>query len=129
MIANGAVSVNAIGLGPLNHGNCYFPAMLGAVNWFLASSTPCVSTVGIDELSFEASFSPNPVQDILQIQSSESIEWLSVMDMNGKEVSAFRPLGPKGIIEVDMNTFSEGTYLITLQSEKGTQASSLIMKK
>ncbi len=129
MNANGATSVNAIGLGPLNHGNCYFPAMLGALNWFLASSTPCVSTVGLDELSFEVSFSPNPVFDKLQIQSDESIEWLTVVDMSGKEVSAFRPLEYGRTIEVDMNGIAEGTYLITLRSEKGTTASSLIMKK
>ncbi|MDA0714798.1 MAG: T9SS type A sorting domain-containing protein, partial [Bacteroidetes bacterium] len=67
--------------------------------------------------------------DKLQIQSDESIEWLTVVDMSGKEVSAFRPLEYGRTIEVDMNGIAEGTYLITLRSEKGTTASSLIMKK
>jgi choice-of-anchor B domain-containing protein len=63
------------------------------------------------------SYSPNPVNDLLQIQSrTEAINRIRVTDMSGK-VLFQQEFDAKRHIEVDFSTLSEGVYLIILNDQ------------
>jgi len=124
MQANGAVSVNAIMLGPLNHSDCFLPAMLGAINWFQATHTPCVVS-GLDEHSFTFGISPNPARELLKIDSEENFKSLSISDLQGRRVIEKTFESESLVRSIDVSSLEKGAYVITLWSAEGRSSSSV----
>ena len=121
MQANGAVSVNAIMLGPLDHSNCFLPAMLGAVNWFQATRTPCIVS-GLEEFSFEFGLSPNPASDKLFISSEKKFNSWAIYDQQGKLVMEEKGSASLNSNVIYLSNMVKGTYLVTLRTADGVSS-------
>ena len=74
---------------------------------------------GINEES-NATFNlyPNPVNDVLNIQSSKNITQMIITDMQGKIVSNLN--SNQNIVQVNTASFLPGLYLLQLINEDGT---------
>ena len=66
---------------------------------------------------------PNPVSDILNIKTKEKVQSASVFDMTGRKIEA-RVMDNK----VDVTNLERGTYIINIQTEKGTTSEKFIKK-
>lgn len=74
---------------------------------------------GLQEITFEnfdIKISPNPVSDILTINSNEEV-MLALMDLNGKEVLKHQITRGKNTI--DVSTFATGVYMVSLRNASG----------
>lgn len=122
MQANGAASVNAILLGPLDHSNCFLPAMLGAVTWFNAISTPCIVSA-IDEFSFEFGIYPNPASERIEISSQEEFNSFEISDLAGRTVEAKTLSFPIKNVSINIGDLAKGSYLLSLKTKSGSRSS------
>ena len=110
-IAQMIYSGNPAGAGVLYIDNVYF-------------STEVVDIEEVDPLSI--SIFPNPTQGIININSEEKIESITIYDALGKMVfseSNF-DLGSR----VDVSELNNGTYIIEVQTEDGITSSRLIIE-
>jgi len=86
------------------------------------------SGVGITEqeaLGFDVW--PNPATEILNIQSTQRLEYFRVLDMRGREVRTGAVTGRAGII--DLRGMPAGLYLVEIRSTEGHKALQRIVKK
>ena len=58
---------------------------------------------------------PNPVQDILNIESKESIKSIEVYNMLGELLAS-----EKGRTQMDFSSYTEGVYFLKVDTEKGS---------
>ncbi len=68
-------------------------------------------------------FSPNPVQDILQITSAESIETVAIYTLGGERVLQATTT------QVDVSNLKEGMYIVHTTSQAGTHYLTKVVKK
>lgn len=99
---------------------------------FRADSTPCglLSYTNISEqnLELKANIYPNPANEQLNIEFEESGQYqLQVMNILGDVV--FKDFIGGGTSIIDVTQWSEGIYVIYLQSEKGALGKKLIIAK
>lgn len=66
---------------------------------------------------------PNPVSDILNIKTKEKVQSASIFDMTGRKIEA-RVMDNA----VDVSNLEKGTYIINIQTEKGTTSEKFIKK-
>ena len=66
---------------------------------------------------------PNPVSDILNIKTKEKVQSASIFDMTGRKIEA-------KVMDnaVDVTNLERGTYIINIQTEKGTTSEKFIKK-
>lgn len=89
--------------------------------WYYTTRTPIVRALmgtppaNIENISFEFHISPNPNNGIFTINSSENISLITVKDMLGKVV--FQNNGTNSTI--DLSKLDKGSYLISLENNKG----------
>lgn len=78
-----------------------------------------VTFVGIDGRSdnFDLSLYPNPTVGQLNIESAEAVRQVSVFNALGQEVSLFRDLGTKGL--VNLSGLAKGTYTLRIDMQNG----------
>ena len=76
--------------------------------------------VGISTQNELISFYPNPVNDIIRIDSSEDFT-AEIIDINGRKISSFK------MQTFDLSNIQSGNYFLIIQTEKGTQRSKLII--
>lgn len=82
-------------------------------------------TVGLDEKELLVALYPNPVQDLLVVASEQPFDTFSIFGTDGKEIlSAALPAASQQLI--DVSSLKKGTYLIRLQSDKGTAVKSFV---
>ncbi|NNC84009.1 MAG: T9SS type A sorting domain-containing protein [Flavobacteriales bacterium] len=130
MQTNGAPDVAAIELGPLDHGDCFLPAMLGAINYFNSIRTECVSTTGIDAYEMEFSVYPNPAVDLLTIQSTAAIAGWSIVDARGQVVLTHsdKKYGNRDFSTIKLRALKSGIYTLRLVDNEGNQGEKVFIK-
>jgi Leucine-rich repeat (LRR) protein len=67
-----------------------------------------------DSEQFRAVIYPNPVQNILTIESKESILSIEIYSMLGKLLAS-----EKGVSHIDFSTYTKGIYFLKIDTEKG----------
>jgi hypothetical protein len=83
-----------------------------------------ISNVGVQELqSVEFSVFPNPVEDIIHIQSDEQIRSVSIINVMGKAV-----LKSTETSTINLEGLEPGVYLLNIKTAKG-QSTKRIIKK
>lgn len=114
MKANGATDVEAISKGSLSHGQCVFPAVLDAVEWFKGIRDLSSSTLEIGSKSI--TIYPSPADQQIYIETPEDgIEdnsHLRILDTQGK---VWINQGLRRNLTVDTAPLPNGVYLIQLQ--------------
>lgn len=124
MQSNGAADVAATNLGPLNHGGCSFPALLGAVNYFNSIRTVCQPS-GLDELyTIDIALYPNPAVDWLNVNSPVHIRSWRIIDARGREVmrsavKKFSSSASSSQLSIDLRDLSAGTYQLEVRDADG----------
>ncbi len=105
---------------------------------FLAEITPCIPEnetarksqtnllLNLDtdlKLNSLTKLYPNPVSDILNIKTKEKVQSASIFDMTGRKIEA-------KVMDnaVDVTNLERGTYIINIQTEKGTTSEKFIKK-
>ena len=77
-----------------------------------------VIALGVISVSdLEVKVFPNPVTDLLHIQAESVISDLRMTDLSGREVIHSNP--ENGSVDIMVNSFHTGIYLLSLQTEKG----------
>ncbi|RTZ46854.1 T9SS type A sorting domain-containing protein [Chryseobacterium arthrosphaerae] len=69
---------------------------------------------------------PNPVTQILNIDSQEKIQSVSVFDATGRNVLSSEVNQAK--YNVDLSKLTSGTYIVTIKTESGSQSAKVIKK-
>jgi hypothetical protein len=83
--------------------------------------------VGQPEESIDLSFYPNPARDFVQLEFNGSVSQISIYNLSGQVVySDLNPSGNK--IQINVSSFSIGTYILHLESELGTVSEKLIIR-
>lgn len=82
-----------------------------------------LSTSEIVKSNEMLSIYPNPVSDILNIKTKEKVQSASIFDMSGRKIEA-RVMDNT----VDVTSLERGTYIINIQTEKGTTSEKFIKK-
>ena len=77
--------------------------------------------------SARITLSPNPTSGKVKVSADEAIRGIKVFDMAGKEVLSVVSSGRN--VEIDMAGQPSGTYVVRLETEKGTAARKLIVEK
>lgn len=67
----------------------------------------------------EVKLFPNPVQNVLSVQSKNQITGINVLDISGKQV--LRTIGTGNLMEVNVSDLPSGTYFIQVGSENGVE--------
>ncbi|MBF6610599.1 MAG: T9SS type A sorting domain-containing protein [Chryseobacterium sp.] len=82
-----------------------------------------LSTSEIVKRTESISIYPNPTSDILNIGTKEKVQSASIFDMTGRKIEA-RVMNNT----VDVTSLERGTYIINIQTEKGTTSEKFIKK-
>ena len=69
---------------------------------------------------------PNPVVDVVHIESSVQIEKVQIFSLEGREV--FSELGPFNSTTVDVRNLNAGVYFIALSAKSGKVTQKIIKK-
>ena len=115
MIANGAPDVEAVNMGTGDHGDCVFPALIGAYMWFDGIRTYC-TTAGISAAnqSIKPFAYPNPTDNFLNINVDvESL--IIIRNILGQEIKRLK-LNSNMIISTE--DWNAGVYMFELHNEK-----------
>lgn len=89
----------------------------------------CDGSLGVNDLNqFDFSYYPNPVQDVLNIQSNKSIESISIFDLSGRQ---FKVQSTKDLnsTKVNLNHLSSGLYLVKVILENNQVETFKVIKK
>lgn len=84
-------------------------------------------TIGIKSPKTMATIYPNPVQDILTIQSKKMLERLTVVDLNGKILLSKEVTSDNEFIEIKQ--LPSGLYWLKLEDREGEISSRKFIKK
>ncbi|MDR0686470.1 MAG: T9SS type A sorting domain-containing protein [Dysgonamonadaceae bacterium] len=74
--------------------------------------------------SFEYKVYPNPVRDILFVESEVAIEKIEITDLSGRTVIVKRPVGTSA--KIDVSELANGVYFVAIETEKGKTAKKII---
>ena len=71
---------------------------------------------------------PNPTSNVLYVQSLENVnlERAAIFDLQGRLLQSYQP--ENIFLEIDLSSFSSGTYLLTLIDDNGNVSSRKIVK-
>lgn len=73
------------------------------------------------ESAFEFSTYPNPVKDVLNINTKEPLQKISIIDLLGRTV-----LTPNVTKELNVSSLTKGVYILALESENGISTKKII---
>ena len=94
--------------------------------WGTKKGTPWSLTSGIDEMKIKFSVSPNPVQDIINISSSENNLTYTVFNINGQVLMQDQL---NGRTSVSTQSLENGMYLLQLSSGQRKSIQKFIVNK
>lgn len=84
-----------------------------------------ICDAGIEDENADISIYPNPVNDNLNIQSSNAINSVIIVDVSGKEV--FRKENIASVtLSIDFSDQRQGTYIITVNSDEGVYSRKIL---
>ncbi|MDT8346523.1 MAG: fibronectin type III domain-containing protein [Flavobacteriaceae bacterium] len=92
-----------------------FTSDMAIDNFILGEST--LSTIDVTERGF--SFYPNPVKDVLNIDSFELVNDVTVINMLGQIVVQTQPNVAQA--QINLGNLSAGTYLVRVSTDEGTR--------
>ena len=95
----------------------------GYIDRIAINNEAALSTSEIVKSNEMLSIYPNPTSDILNIKTKEKVQSASIFDMSGRKIEA-RVLDNN----VDVTSLERGTYIINIQTEKGTTSEKFIKK-
>ena len=125
MQANGANDVQAVNMGSGNHNDCVLPALTTAYLWFDGLRSLCNSTGLNQQIKFnELIVFPNPVSDQLNVVF-DGIGQLKITSVLGQEVYKN---SINGNVNISLESWASGIYLIEIQNENGRFINQLIKK-
>ena len=125
MQANGANDVQAVNMGSGNHNDCVLPALTTAYLWFDGLRSLCNSTGLNEQIKFnELIVFPNPVSDQLNVVF-DGIGQLKITSVLGQEVYKNTI---NGNVNISVESWASGIYLIEIQNENGRFINQLIKK-
>jgi hypothetical protein len=67
---------------------------------------------------------PNPVMNVLQLESTEALDMITIKDMTGKSIYSSTTIN--SINTIDMSAFEKGSYLLELTKNRMTKTQKLI---
>ncbi|MBN8622836.1 MAG: T9SS type A sorting domain-containing protein [Flavobacteriales bacterium] len=74
----------------------------------------------------QAKVYPNPVVDVLNVESASKVISLSVYDLSGKAVSSHTLNAVKS--QVNLSKLAPGVYIVNIETENGTQSVKIVKK-
>lgn len=87
------------------------------------------SSMGVDDihLANEITLYPNPVIDVLTIETKHSIQNIAVYNLGGQEVASFKPIVQLSN-QISLGDLPSGVYMLKLTTNKGTITKKIIKK-
>ena len=79
----------------------------------------------VNEVGMEVKIYPNPVQNLLNISSTENIQQIEVYDVSGKLILSKRGTNARQSV-VDVSELSKGQYVLKVSSAAGKATSSFV---
>ena len=127
MNSNGAPNVSSANMGPSNHSDCALDALIGAFYWandFLSSCA--LVSVPDESIEHKLVLYPNPSSGFVNIQSEKLMEWVSLVDLQGKRVSRINCQGKD--VQLNYSATPEGYYILVIEYKNGlTQRARIIL--
>ncbi|MGV3631988.1 MAG: YCF48-related protein [Bacteroidota bacterium] len=81
------------------------------------------NTTGLEEHQYITQLYPNPVNDVLSIQTQQAVKSMRIFDLNGKEL-----LSACGTTILHVEKIHTGTYLLEVVFENGTRTRGTFIK-
>ena len=94
--------------------------------WLINSDMPIIDT-GIDQPVINVKTFPNPVTDIIQVES-EYIQKIEVFDMFGKLVKSYKVPALIDVANINLSGLSSGEYLLKTTTKKGVGLNKITKK-
>ncbi len=86
-----------------------------------------VGTLGTSEANRQnLNVYPNPVLDVLNIDSDSKLSGVTVYDLTGKAVSSHTMAAQKN--QINLSKLSPGVYVVTVQTEAGSKTVKILKK-
>ena len=95
------------------------------------SDEVCVTTesgVGVDEFTTTFNIYPNPVNDMLFVESDMNVEEVSIYNVNGQLATVNRQQVSSTEIAIDVEDLTSGVYFIKIKTENGETVKRFIKK-
>ena len=102
------------------NGGSNLPLIYVSNLYFYNSGTASVGKIQ----DFELSLYPNPVKNIVNITTGESIDMVKIYDLTGRIVKQLNPNSNK--FKIDVSSLNKGVYLVKLNSGEKTGSTKLI---
>ena len=103
----------------------YFDVTIYAYNDYGSDSkTMTIDLVGLQELSTSFDVFPNPMSDVLNINSEIRISSVEIVDMNGRVLISQNDLGRSN--QVSVSDLSTGIYTMVIESNDGIMYHKLV---
>jgi hypothetical protein len=97
-----------------------------AINWRATSDTT-LNTIGFDTNKFDLKIYPNPLKDILKINSAKTIKEITILNPLGQQIKTFQ--GNFKSKEINIIELNKGMYFLNLKLVDGARISSKIFKR
>jgi len=101
-----------------------FPEETAASPYSIATFT--FEAVGIDENAINVAIYPNPVTDILNINSNSKVSNVKVMNNIGQTIDNIDVNGME--VTINTSTYGSGIYFIQIETEKGISTQKIIIE-
>ena len=119
---NGALDVQALDMGNVNHGDCVLPALSAAFNWFQSLKTPCNLSSSIELNNSDIQISPNPFNERVAIDSREIMD-IQIISLDGKIMYSSKSTN-ETIIQT--SSWGKGLYIFKTQAKNDVHTSIMI---
>lgn len=83
-----------------------------------------IEAVGVREISNSLKVFPNPSTGLLMIRSNETIDQIRLFDLVGNEVGRYG-----NVQSIDISSFENGVYLLSVRAENGQMTTVKVIKK
>ncbi|MBU8881887.1 choice-of-anchor J domain-containing protein [Kaistella sp. DKR-2] len=105
----------------------YVDPCAGAAFGQVEDYTITVGALGVNDQAKNAvKLYPNPVVDVLNIESPEKVKSITVFDATGKSVSTHVLNASKS--QVNLSKLASGVYVVNIETDKGVQSVKMIKK-
>ncbi len=88
--------------------------------------TTNLSTSDLD-LEKQIKIYPNPVSDILMIESKDKFRTISIFDLSGKLIEVIN-IGENQSAKINLNSYTKGKYILKIETKNGSQIFPFIKK-
>ena len=89
-----------------------------------------VGTLSIENFKLGSSISiyPNPVQDVLNIRSKQTIETISIFDISGRLIQQINVIGNQNTISITTENLASSVYFVTVETQQNAYTTKLVKK-